>query len=113
MRLLAQERRTVAHLEEMAHRAVRIGAPTEQAVADLQRISPDPVLLGVAAGRASGRWAGHPAVSRRWYGGRRSSGGGRRRRRRVRDDRQVRRTPPATIRASRLAPLSANSERAA
>ena len=61
MNLLGQQRRQVATtLEEVARRAVRNGTPTAQAVADLHRISADPVLLGVAAGRARGRWAAIP-----------------------------------------------------
>lgn len=56
MKMLAHERRQVATLEAVARRAVRNGTPSERAVADLRRVSADPVLLGVAAGRASGRW---------------------------------------------------------
>jgi hypothetical protein len=56
VKLLAQEKRQVATLEEVARRAVHNGTPTEQAVAELRRISPNPLLLGVAAGRARGRW---------------------------------------------------------
>ena len=57
VKLLAQERRQVAALEETARRAIRNATPTEQAVIDLRRVSSDPILLGIAAGRASGRWA--------------------------------------------------------
>ena len=60
MKLLAQEKRQVATLEEVARRAVRNGTPVEQAISDVRRISADPVLLGVAAGRASGRWTAIP-----------------------------------------------------
>lgn len=60
MKLLAHERRQVVALEEFARRAIRNSMPTEQAVVDLRRISADPVLLGIAAGRASGRWAAIP-----------------------------------------------------
>lgn len=60
MKLLAHEKRQVAALEEMARRAVRNGTPVSQAVIDLRRISADPALLGVAAGRASGRWTAIP-----------------------------------------------------
>ena len=60
MRLLAQQRRQVAALEEVARRAVRNRIPSEQAVAEVRRISEDPVLLGLAAGRASGRWTAIP-----------------------------------------------------
>lgn len=60
MKLLVHEKRQVATLEEVARRAVRVGTPIEQAVAELRRVSSDPVLLGVAAGRASGRWTAIP-----------------------------------------------------
>ncbi len=60
MKLLAQERRQVATLEEVARRAVHNGTPTEQALPELQRISTNPTLLGVAAGRARGRWTAIP-----------------------------------------------------
>ncbi len=52
MRLLAQQQRQVATLEEVARRAVRNGTPPEQAVTEVRRITDDPVLLGLAAGRA-------------------------------------------------------------
>lgn len=60
VKLLAREKRQVATLEEVARRAIRNKTPTQQAVAALQRVSADPVLLGVAAGRASGRWTAIP-----------------------------------------------------
>lgn len=60
VKLLAQEKRQVTTLEEVARRAVRNATPTDQAIAELQRITTDPVLLGVAAGRASGRWTAIP-----------------------------------------------------
>ncbi len=60
VKLLAQEKRQVATLEEVARRAIRNATPTTQAVAELHRITSDPVLLGVAAGRASGRWTAIP-----------------------------------------------------
>ncbi len=60
MKLLAQEKRQVATLEEVARRAIHNGTPIERAVAELQRVSTDPILLGVAAGRASGRWTAIP-----------------------------------------------------
>lgn len=54
VRLRAQQQRQVATLEEVARRAVRNGTPTKQAVAEVRRITDDPVLLGLAAGRARG-----------------------------------------------------------
>ncbi|WP_459975932.1 hypothetical protein [Nocardioides pyridinolyticus] len=60
MRLLAQQQRQVATLEEVARRAVRNGTPPEQAVTEVRRITDDPVLLGLAAGRAKGRWSAIP-----------------------------------------------------
>ena len=60
MKLLAQEKRQVATLEEIARRAVRHQTPTERAVDELRRVTDDPVLLGVAAGRARGRWTAIP-----------------------------------------------------
>ncbi len=60
MRLLARERRQIATLEEIARRAIRSAIPIDEAVVELRRISADPVLLGVAAGRASGRWRAIP-----------------------------------------------------
>lgn len=52
MRLLAQQQRQVATLEEVARRAVRNGTPTMQAVTEVRRITDDLVLLGLVAGRA-------------------------------------------------------------
>ncbi len=60
VKLFAHEKRQVAVLEEVARRAVRNRMSTERAVSELRRVSTDPVLLGVAAGRASGRWAAIP-----------------------------------------------------
>ena len=62
MKLLAHQKRQVATLEEVARRAVRNGTCPERAVAELRRVSTDPVLLGVAAGRASGRGTAIPLV---------------------------------------------------
>lgn len=60
MKLLAQQKRKVVTLEEVARRAVRSGVPSERAIGDIRRVSSDPVLLGVAAGRARGRWTAIP-----------------------------------------------------
>jgi hypothetical protein len=45
-----------------ARRAIRNGTPTHQAIAEVRRVSDAPVLLGVAAGRASGRWTAIPLL---------------------------------------------------
>lgn len=54
MKLLAQQKRQVAALKEVARRAIRNGTHPEQAVRELHRISDDPLLFGLAAGRACG-----------------------------------------------------------
>ena len=46
----------IAQLERLARRLVAEKVASEQAVAALHGISPDPVLLGMAAGRALGNW---------------------------------------------------------
>jgi hypothetical protein len=59
-RFRPHELRLVARLEETARRAIRCQHPAERAVGALRAISEDPVLLGVAAGRARGRWHAIP-----------------------------------------------------
>lgn len=60
MKLLAREKQQVGALEQVARRAIHNATPIEQALVELRRISADPVLLGVAAGRARGRWTAIP-----------------------------------------------------
>jgi hypothetical protein len=54
-------RRTTKHtkilaLERTARRLIADKTPQVEAVSELQRPCPDPVLLGAAAGRALARW---------------------------------------------------------
>ena len=60
LKVLASARRELARLEDVARRAIGNRSPTENAVAELRGISADPLLLGVAAGRARGRWTAIP-----------------------------------------------------
>ncbi|WP_156391292.1 MULTISPECIES: hypothetical protein [unclassified Nocardioides] len=48
--------RTVAKLERAARQLVADNTPAEEATAQLLLVSSDPIALGIAAGRALGRW---------------------------------------------------------
>ena len=51
---------TITTIERTARRLISDHAATKEAVAELHLISRDPTLLGVAAGRALGRWEAIP-----------------------------------------------------
>lgn len=54
--MATQRNRTITTIERTARRLIEDGADSSKAVLELQLISPDPQLLGIAAGRALGRW---------------------------------------------------------
>ena len=53
---MTRRNRTVANLERTARQLVADNTPAEEARAQVLLVSSDPIALGIAAGRALGRW---------------------------------------------------------
>jgi hypothetical protein len=58
--MTSQRDRRLAALERATRKLIVDNTPTEEAIAQLLLVSPNPVELGVAAGRARGRWEALP-----------------------------------------------------